>query len=468
MRRADCTAGGDGSECKAMTAARPEPAASNQVWDAIIIGGGPAGAIAALTLARRGRSAIILEKSGFPRPHVGESFLPPTLIRLQQLGLEPALRRLPHVPKFGATFIMADGRHPLEIDFIDGYCHAAETFNAERCHFDAMLLSHARQSGAQVCQNAAVTKILALADGDVRLATEAGEIRGRYLLDASGQATVVARHLGTRRPTTEPYLRKVAYFNHFQNVLRPPPPRQGHPQLIMAEEGWFWMIPLSDDKTSVGMVLDVEFSRRIQREQGIAPDRMLRWGIAHAPLLRQRMRDAAGPQTNQVAADFSYRCRPCAGEGYFLLGDAAAFMDPIFSSGIAIAIDSGATAANLVDDLLAGRLRPAAARARFTRRLLRGTRPLFRIIGQYYDHSFRELLLNRTGPLAVHRAVIALLAGDIFPRLAWKVRWRLQLFNFFVWANRRVQLVQRRERFSLLEPQSAPPAAELASPDSSR
>jgi flavin-dependent dehydrogenase len=436
-------------------------AASNgKIWDVIVIGGGPAGAVAALSLAKLGRSAIVVEKTRFPRFHVGESFLPAAFDQLKKLGLEPALRTIPHVPKFGAHFSMGYGGKLLEIDFLDGYCDGKETFNVERSVFDQMLLREAQRGGAEVHEGVAVKSIVKLTDGDVRVATDIGEVRGRYLFDASGQGAVVARHLGTRKPVDDPHLKKVAYGGHFNNVWRPSGRQAGHPLIVMMEEGWFWVIPLNETKTSVGMVLDAEAARQIGRDEKIPPDRMLAWGIARCPAMRERMNGATGGPTNIVVADFSYTCRPYAGEGFFLVGDSASFQDPIFSTGVSVAFESASSAAQQVDDILAGRISPDRARISHTNLIDSSTRTLFKLIGQYYDHSFRELFLHGQGPFSVHKAVIGVLAGNVFPRPPWKIRWRLWLFDRMISLNRKRQLVTRRRRFSLLKSTAEPtPAA---------
>jgi hypothetical protein len=444
----------------------PENGQSTELWDAIVIGGGPAGSIVALALARLGRRAIVLEKTQFPRFHIGESFLPATFDRLRELGLEPELRKLPHVPKFGAEFAMGYGGKHLEIEFSDGFCPCPETFNIERSIFDEMLLREAQRGGAEVRQNVTVKQILSLTDGDVRILTDAGEIRGRFLLDASGQQTVVGRHLGTRKTAEEPHLRKVAYFNQFDKVWRPPGRKEGQPLIAMMDEGWFWAIPLNEHRTSVGMVLDAEVARRISQSENINSDAMLAWGIARCPAVEERMREAVGTnEPNRVLADFSYRCRPYAGDGYFLIGDAAAFMDPIFSTGVSVATNGAMAVAKYVDDILAGRISAARARKKYISHLEESTATLFQLIRQYYDHSFRELFLNGTGPMEVHKAVIGVLAGNVFPRPPWKLRWRLWLFDRLVKLNRKRQLVPRRRRFSLLQSSQIPnknPAAACA------
>jgi flavin-dependent dehydrogenase len=435
--------------------------------DVIIIGGGPGGAVAAIALARKGLRVVVLEKSAFPRFHIGESLVPHTYTLLKELGLEKAVRGIPHLSKVGAEFAMGDAKsdETSRFTFDQAYIPGSETLNVERASFDAMLLAEAKQAGADVREGAAagVKQILRLFDGDVAVLTQGGhEVTGRYLIDASGQGTVVARHLGTKRPAEDRCFQKVAYFAHFENVKRLGGAEEGHPAIAMCEEGWFWIIHIDERRTSVGLVLDAETAKRT----GVAADQMLAWGIARCPLLRERMADATGPESNDVIANFSYRCQPYAGEGYFLVGDAAAFIDPIFSTGVYVATVGALKAAEQIAAVLAGTLAPARARRDYSRHLEGGTNIYFRLIRQYYDHSFRELFLNGEGPQQVRGAVLAALAGHVFPRPIWAIRWRLALFNCFVFINRFKALVPRRAKVSLLKPaehSAAVPVAPAAS-----
>ena len=278
--------------------------------------------------------------------------------------------------------------------------------------------------------------------------TPTGErvVAGRVLLDCTGQATLVGRHLGTRRAFDEESLRKVAYFEHFDGVERPPGEATGHPTIIMCAEGWFWLIGLSETRTSVGFVTRPSFAKEV----GVPADRLLRWAVARCPVVRHRMRGAAGPATNDVLSDFSYTCRPHAGPGYLLVGDAGSFLDPIFSTGVTLAMIGGQQAALRTLDVLHGRATPRAARRAYCRFVEGSTAVFWRLIRNYYRHSFRELFMNGAGPLQVHRAVISVLAGNVFPRPPWSLRWRLRLFEAFVLLQQYLPLVPRRPAFSLL------------------
>jgi len=414
-------------------------------YDAVVAGGGPAGATAALVLAREGLAVRVCERARFPRFHIGESFLPANFALIRELGLLPALRRLPQAEKRGVEFAVGDGRHSRHFFFTGGLLgDDPETFNLERAPFDAMLLDAAAAAGAEVRQDQAVRRVLRLADGDAAVETDDGErLAAQVLIDASGQSTLVGRHLGIRRML--PRHRKIAYFKHFTGVERRAGPTAGDPTMVMCDEGWFWIIPLDERRDSIGLVMDADAARRVE----VPADRMLEWGIARCPLLRRRTAAAERPPANLVCADFSYRCEPFSGPGYFLVGDAATFLDPIFSTGVCLGMMSAVEAARGGAAMLRRGASPSRVRRRYNRFLAASSTPFFRMVRNYYRHSFRELFLEGAGPLEVHKATLSVLAGSVFPRPAFRLRWRLELFFLLMHLNRWLPLVPRREPFSL-------------------
>ncbi|MCC6660291.1 MAG: tryptophan 7-halogenase [Phycisphaerales bacterium] len=426
---------------------------ADTTYDAAVIGGGPAGATAALCCARGGLSVIVLEKDTHPRFHIGESFLPRHYALLRELGLLDRFHTLPQVPKFGASFVMGNGEKARDFWFKPGP-HGEESHAAslERAPFDQMVVSAAREAGAVVHESTGVRSIDRLGDGDVALTTTAGPVRARVLLDASGQGAVAGRHLGTRRQL--PDLRRVAYYSHFTGVERREGRLGGSPIIVMCQEGWFWVIPLDEQRTSVGMVIGMD----IIKAAGIAPDRALAWGIERTPYLRRIMAGArATDERNHVTADFSHRCEPFAGPGYFLVGDAATFVDPIFSTGVCMGMMSGRAAATAAAALLREPRRAERLRRDYARFVDGSSSVFFGMVRRYYRHGFREMFLNGTGPCGVHDAVIAVLAGHVFPRPVFALRWRLRLFKTLLDIHERIRpLVPKQPNFSLL---TAGPAA---------
>lgn len=421
-------------------------------YDVLIAGGGPAGSTAGLILARAGFSVCILEKDRHPRLHIGESILPRNMRLIEELGLEPALRRLPHVPKFGAEFGMGNDFETRRFSFTDGLVPGGEVFNIERAWFDKMLLDEARAAGADVFEETPVKQVLKLTHGDVRLGTPGGEARGRLMLDASGQGTLLGRALNLRRNFDEPELQKVAYYQHFENVERPPGRESGHPCIIMCDEGWFWLIGLSATKTSVGFVSRPSFVRTLD----VPARRVLSWAAARCPVVRHRMRHAVGPVDNIILSDFSYRCEPSAGDGYFLMGDAACFLDPIFSTGVTLAMLSAQHTARTAEAVLRGNLRVARARRDHVNFIRTSTSPFWRLIRGYYRHSFRELFMHGRGPVRMQDAIISILAGQVFPRPPWPLRWRHRAFELCVRLQEHVALVPRRAPCRLIEQDAIP------------
>ena len=415
--------------------------------DVVIIGAGPAGSAAALELARAGLDVVVIDKTEFPRFRIGESMLPHTQRIMEELDLMDRVRTLPHMVKRGLEIEFGDGRRePAAISFKEMFGDGVkQTFNIRRSIFDRMIADAAMEAGARYRFRESVTNIESLEHGDVRLELDGGRIRANWVIDASGQACVLARHLGTRKFI--PGYRNVSYFGHYEGVQRNTGDRDGFATLAMCREGWFWLIPIDEKTTSIGAVIEGDLSKSIP----VPANQRLAWCLENCPAMADRMTEATGPDKNHVVGDFSYTCGRHADAGWFMVGDAAAFIDPVWSTGVSLGLEGGVHAARRIIDVAKGRMRPQAATHAHHARISGLRRTFMKLIRNFYDHSFRELIVRGDGPLGVHRAVVNMLAGEVFRRVPFSVRWRWDLMMGLREFNRIRPLNERIRPHSLLQ-----------------
>jgi flavin-dependent dehydrogenase len=422
--------------------------------DVLIIGGGPAGACSALYLAKRGLKVRILEKDRFPRFHVGESLLPSLNPLFDELGLTEPLSKVTRVPKNGAEVAMAWQDSGAQLNFAEGqpWGHAS-SFNVERAVFDKVLLDHAAaQPNVEIRQDTAVTGIEHLRDNDCRLMTTDGPMDARLVLDCSGQATVLGRLLGSKQVI--PGHRKIAFMGHFKGAQRLTGESSGFISVVMADDAWFWFIPIDEERTSIGMVMDKDSINQMRR-QGVKPGQELAWALPRTPCLAKRLQNATYPESNGCVSDFSYHCSPGADAGYLMVGDAEAFLDPVFSSGLYLAVAGARDATQAAAKILNGDDAPAARKA-YLEQVAERRKFFFHYIKLFYSHAFREFLIEGKGPLGIHRALIAVLSGRC-ERLPLSMRWRLGLLNFMHRIQKRTPTILRpKEGWSIIENRKTP------------
>jgi flavin-dependent dehydrogenase len=399
------------------------------LYDVAIIGGGPAGSIAASSLSLAGRKVAVFEREKFPRFHIGESLLPFSMGAFERLGIMPKLEAAGFVHKYGAEITSGCGSGEIRFYFKDGFRSKRSTaFQVERSKFDKILLDHARECGAQVLEEVSVEDV-ALQPGRPRLkikgpADSVGEIEAEYVLDCSGRHSVIGTRLGLKREY--PGLRKFALYAHYEGARQPRGIDGTLTRMVRARDHWFWIIPLSREKISVGVVMDTTRYRSFGRSPAEVLDRFLE----EQPITRERLAGARRVTKVDASGDYSYRNAALCGGRWLVAGDAAGFIDPIFSSGVFLAILSGERVADALGKALSEPHRASKHFASYGRHLAKVMRLYLRFVYSWYRQEFVETVLAPREFFQVVPAVNAVLAGNMGRSFA--LRWRIWLFHAIV------------------------------------
>ena len=403
--------------------------------DVAIIGGGPAGSTAATLLAQAGRRVIVLEKSFFPRFHIGESLLPRSMSTLARMGVLEKIEAAGFVKKFGAEIASGCGAKESRFYFKDGFRPRGDhAFQVSRAEFDKILLDHARESGADVREGVSVNGVT-FPGNESRLETSIGPVTSEFVLDCSGRNTLLASQLGLKVPYDG--LNKIAVYAHYENVDRPEGMDGTLTRMIRARDRWFWMIPLSPTKMSVGVVMDIQVFRSLRS----TPVKVLTDSITMLPVMRQRMLRSELCTPVHSSGDYSYRNTSLHGRRWLMAGDAAGFIDPVFSSGIFLAMLGAEQAADAVHSALDNPGQTPKFFFRYQHRMQKVMKIYLKFVRSWYRQEFVETVLNPQNILEIVPAVNAVLAGNAGTSFA--LTWRLFLFRLIVKIQRFIPLCPR-------------------------
>ncbi len=381
--------------------------------DVLVVGGGPAGATISALLAERGRDVVVMEKAHHPRFHIGESLLPANVKLLEKLGVRDQVERI-GMPKWGVEFISPNHEHKAFVEFAEAWDKTMPyAWQVRRSDFDEILFRNAAAKGARTLEGYRVRDVAFDADGatvQVELDDGARQTwRTRFLVDASGRDTLLANQFKCKEKN--PRHNSSALYGHFTGAKRLEGKLEGNITIMWFDHGWFWFIPLADGTTSIGAVC---WPHYLKSRKKPLPE-FFRDTIAMCPELALRL-EGAELVGNEVHAtgNYSYSSSRSSGERFLMLGDAYAFIDPVFSSGVYLAMQSGFEGADVVQATLDRPHQAAAARARFDKRLRHGPREFSWFIFRVTNPTMREFFMSPQNPMRVKEALLSLLAGDIY------------------------------------------------------
>ena len=386
-------------------------------FDVIVMGGGPAGSSVAGMLAREGRQVILFEKEIFPRHHIGESLMTDTYWTFRRLGLLEKLRESPFVRKYSVQFANAAGKESRPFYFFEAVHHeSAVTWQVTRAQFDHLLINHAAEQGAVVHQGVLVKQVLF--EGDRAVGVEVQMQDGtreqffaNVIVDATGQAAMLSNKFRWR--VRDPKLKKAVLYSYFKGAHREPDLNGGATLVLRTEPGsggWFWYIPLENDITSVGIVANPEYLLK-NRGQDLA--KILQEEIEKCEAVRRRVGESTRVDKIYSILDYSYRSKQNAGNGFILIGDAYGFLDPIYSSGVLLALKMAELAADAIHDAFNHNDFSAARLGQYQAKLDRGIESMRKLVYAFYNDGFSfSGFLRKYPDERVH--IINLLIGDVF------------------------------------------------------
>jgi flavin-dependent dehydrogenase len=421
--------------------------------DVVVIGGGPAGATVAALLAQRGHQVTVLEKDHHPRFHIGESLLPANLALFEKLGVADAVRAI-GMQKWGAEFVSPwHANKSQTFEFGDAWDKSMPfSYQVRRSEFDEILIRNAAQKGAQVIEGCRVRDVIFGPPGSgvaVRAQHEDGRTqdwRARFVVDASGRDTFLGKQFDVKR--RNPRHNSSALYAHFRGATRHPGRDEGNITIFWFDHGWFWLIPLADGATSIGAVVWPRYLKsRTKPVQEFFLDT-----IAMCPALAERLANATLSSEVEATGNFSYSCDRTHGPNYLLIGDAFAFIDPVFSSGVMLAMQGGFAGAEALDICLREPGKAAAALREFDRQVRLGPKEFSWFIYRVTNPTMRDLFMAPSNRWRVKEALLSMLAGDIYGKTPIWGSVRLLKAIFYIasaWNFKRSWIAMRQRRSNI-------------------
>ncbi|MBI4808318.1 MAG: tryptophan 7-halogenase [Nitrosomonadales bacterium] len=381
--------------------------------EVLVIGGGPAGSTIAALLAQGGRDVLMLEKSKHPRFHIGESLLPMNMPMFEELGLLDEIKRI-GIVKLGAEFVSPWHPAPVMIDFNDALDNTwPSAYQVRRDEFDEVMFKNAAAKGARVVEECKVTDIQFQPGAEALVDTmdkdgQTQRIRAKFVVDASGRDTFLSNHFGMKHRNKKH--NSAAMFGHFSGVKRLEGEVEGNISLFWFDHGWFWFIPLPDGNTSIGATCWPYYMKT--RKTDVT--QFFMDTIAMCPALMERMKDAKLETPVTATGNFSYLSERSSGANYILLGDAFAFIDPIFSSGVFLAMASSFAGAKAVERCLSKPQEAGQALKEFDKAIMQGPKIFSWFIYRITTPAMRNLLMFKGTESKVKKALISILTGDVY------------------------------------------------------
>lgn len=387
---------------------------ANGSCDVLVIGGGPAGSTVSSLLAEKGHHVVVLEKAHHPRFHIGESLLPANLPLFEQMGIAEQIKAI-GMFKPGAEFVSQQHGRTQAFHFAEAWDKSMpHAYQVRRSEFDQILIRHAAAKGAEVHEGCKVTGVQFLPEGGAHVTArqDDGETQNwnaRFVVDASGRDTFLANRFKIKQ--RNPRHNSSAVYGHFANAVRQEGPDQGNITILWFDHGWFWFIPLSDGSTSVGMVT-WPYHMKTRGERSL--EQFFLDNVGACPGLEQRLRPARLISGVEATGNFSYLSERNHGDSYLLLGDAFAFIDPVFSSGVWLAMKGGVLGAEAVDTCLRRPEQRMRALKQFDRAMRHGPRAFSWFIYRVTNPIMRDFLMGPRNVFRVKEALLSVLAGDIY------------------------------------------------------